>query len=392
MRIALHTGEAHERDGRLLRPRPQPRRSAQGARARRRHDAAVAGDRPRSSTTGCRPARELIDLGRQELRGLSRPEQRVRAARRGARRRRRAAASAHETRKTVTVLFACLVEPEPGLADARRRGAQPRQRPLPRRHARACSSGHGGTVAAYPGDALMAVFGVPRAARGRRRCGPCARRPSCASALPALGDELERAFGVRLSGRIGVGTGEVIAGDPAAGRPLASGHAVNAAKRLEELAGSGRDPASTTPRHRLVRGRSSSTEPAGAGDVAGSARSCAPATAGALPGTPLPARRSRPDSSRHSSSAFAAAVGGPVVPPRDRARRGGRGQVAPGRGVHRRARRAQATVLRGRCLPYGESITYWPLTEVVRDLAGSRAADPSAPPSPPARRTSRRPT
>ena len=29
----------------------------------------------------------------------------------------------------------------------------------------------------------------------------------------------------------------------------------------------------------------------------------------------------------------------------------------------------RATVLRGRCLPYGEGITYWPLNEVVRDLA-----------------------
>ena len=27
-------------------------------------------------------------------------------------------------------------------------------------------------------------------------------------------------------------------------------------------------------------------------------------------------------------------------------------------------------MLHGRCLPYGEGITYWPLNEVVRDLAG----------------------
>ena len=30
----------------------------------------------------------------------------------------------------------------------------------------------------------------------------------------------------------------------------------------------------------------------------------------------------------------------------------------------------RATVLHGRCLPYGEGITYWPLNEVVRDVAG----------------------
>ena len=30
----------------------------------------------------------------------------------------------------------------------------------------------------------------------------------------------------------------------------------------------------------------------------------------------------------------------------------------------------RACVLRGRCLPYGEGITYWPLAEIVRDLRG----------------------
>jgi len=29
-----------------------------------------------------------------------------------------------------------------------------------------------------------------------------------------------------------------------------------------------------------------------------------------------------------------------------------------------------ATVLRGRCLPYGEGITFWPVAEVVREAAG----------------------
>ena len=34
-------------------------------------------------------------------------------------------------------------------------------------------------------------------------------------------------------------------------------------------------------------------------------------------------------------------------------------------------------MLRGRCLPYGEGITYWPLNEVVRDLAGGRGVTPA---------------
>jgi predicted ATPase len=30
-----------------------------------------------------------------------------------------------------------------------------------------------------------------------------------------------------------------------------------------------------------------------------------------------------------------------------------------------------ALVVRGRCLPYGEGITYWPIVEVVKQLPGS---------------------
>ena len=44
---------------------------------------------------------------------------------------------------------------------------------------------------------------------------------------------MEVAFGVRLSARVGIGTGEVIADTPTPGESLASGDAVNTAKRLE---------------------------------------------------------------------------------------------------------------------------------------------------------------
>ena len=36
----------------------------------------------------------------------------------------------------------------------------------------------------------------------------------------------------------------------------------------------------------------------------------------------------------------------------------------------------EVTVLRGRCLPYGEGITYWPLAEVVKDVARAAGQDP----------------
>ena len=95
---------------------------------------------------------------------------------------------------------------------------------------------HGGVVEKYIGDAIMAVFGLPtlheddalravRAAAGMQQ------------ALGGVNDELERQWGVRLTVRTGVNTGEVVAGDPTAGQRLVVGDAVNVAARLEQAAG-----------------------------------------------------------------------------------------------------------------------------------------------------------
>ena len=51
-------------------------------------------------------------------------------------------------------------------------------------------------------------------------------------------------------------------------------------------------------------------------------------------------------------------------------------QDAPDDDVHRR--RSSATVLPGRCLPYGSGITWWALREVVWELAGIALDDPGA--------------
>ena len=56
-------------------------------------------------------------------------------------------------------------------------------------------------------------------------------------AQAVLNDELERHWGVRLTVRTGVNTGEVVAGDPTAGQRLVTGDAVNVAARLEQAAG-----------------------------------------------------------------------------------------------------------------------------------------------------------
>ncbi|MFJ9109366.1 adenylate/guanylate cyclase domain-containing protein [Streptomyces sp. NPDC102283] len=97
----------------------------------------------------------------------------------------------------------------------------------------------GGTPEKFIGDAVMAVFGVPvvrdddarralAAALGMRR------------ALARLNEELGATLGIELATRIGVNTGQVVAGsDNTARQALVSGETVNIAARLEQNAGRG---------------------------------------------------------------------------------------------------------------------------------------------------------
>ena len=94
---------------------------------------------------------------------------------------------------------------------------------------------HGGIVEKYIGDAIMAVFGVPvlhedDALRAVRAA------VEMRDTLVSLNRELEAGWGVRLASRIGINTGEVIAGDHRPGQLLVTGRAVHGAKRLEEAA------------------------------------------------------------------------------------------------------------------------------------------------------------
>ena len=358
VRIAIHTGEAQERDGDYFGP-------ALNRAARLRALASGTATLLSQATTEIvhdrlPPGTELIDLGSRTLRGLSRPEHvfelRTTLAGPGG-----TPSTDHETRKTVTVLFACVIDAT-STADAADAEARRRVSARYLGDMRAVFERHGGTVEAYPGEALMAVFGVPTlhdddALRAMRAA------VEFQEMLPALADELDEAFGVRLSTRVGLGTGEVIAEPPAPGRPAASGHAVNAAKRLEEAADAGEiliDEAT----HRLVR-EFVETEPADLGRRVLKLR----------PSDERPRRLDSPLVGRAQqieglSSAVAAAVA-------DRSCHLVTVLGAAGVGKSRLVDDfvdglgGRACVLRGRCLPYGEGITYWPLAEIVRDLIGA---------------------
>jgi class 3 adenylate cyclase len=140
----------------------------------------------------------------------------------------------HEVRKTVSIVFSDLVG-STKLGEAL--DSEPLREVLTRyfEEMRAVLEAHGGRVEKYIGDAVMAVFGLPtlheddalRAARAAA---------AMQVALAQLNDELERGWGVRLTNRTGVNTGEVVAGDPVAGQRLVTGDAVNVAARLEQAA------------------------------------------------------------------------------------------------------------------------------------------------------------
>jgi class 3 adenylate cyclase len=96
---------------------------------------------------------------------------------------------------------------------------------------------HGGTVEKFIGDAVMGVFGVPRtheddALRASRSA------VELRDTIARTNEELIDRYGVALRLRIGVNTGEVVAGDPRE-TSFVSGDAVNVAARLEQNAEAG---------------------------------------------------------------------------------------------------------------------------------------------------------
>ena len=107
-----------------------------------------------------------------------------------------------------------------------------------------------GTIDKYIGDAVMAVFGAPISHEDDAERAIHAAIAMLAS-IVRLNDDLDRRYGVRLSLRIGVNTGEVVAGLLAGDVQRAYtvvGDAVNTAQRLESAAPLGQVLVSETTR------------------------------------------------------------------------------------------------------------------------------------------------
>ncbi|MFJ2193008.1 adenylate/guanylate cyclase domain-containing protein [Kitasatospora sp. NPDC087861] len=98
---------------------------------------------------------------------------------------------------------------------------------------------HGGTLEKFIGDAVMAVFGVP-VIREDDAHRALAAALAMLEDLEDLNTELDATLGVRLDVRIGVNTGQVVAGSDASARQaLISGETVNIAARLQTQAAPG---------------------------------------------------------------------------------------------------------------------------------------------------------
>jgi class 3 adenylate cyclase/tetratricopeptide (TPR) repeat protein len=282
------------------------------------------------------------------------------------------AAPAREVRKTVTVVFCDVtgstalgeqIDPE-SLRDVQSRYFDAMREAIER---------HGGTIEKYIGDAVMAVFGIPQlheddALRAARAAA------DMREGLAALNKELERDRGVTIQVRIGVNTGEVVAGDATAAQALVTGDAVNVAARLEQHAAPG-DVLLGEPTYRLVQ-NSVEAEPVEPLELKGkSERVPAWRLLGVREVTSsVPRRLDSPMVGRARQlaqlrQAFEATVDdvacqlftllGPAGIGKSRLVEEFLSDLG-----------SDAEVLRGRCLPYGEGITYFPVVEAIKQAAG----------------------
>ncbi|HLE88465.1 MAG TPA: adenylate/guanylate cyclase domain-containing protein, partial [Candidatus Limnocylindria bacterium] len=95
--------------------------------------------------------------------------------------------------------------------------------------------GHGGTIEKIIGDAIVAVFGLPIGAEDDALRAVEAAAES-QRALVNLNDRLEQRWGVRLTVRTGVASGEVLVGDASAGQHVLTGDVMTVATAMEQNA------------------------------------------------------------------------------------------------------------------------------------------------------------
>jgi len=268
-------------------------------------------------------------------------------------------------RKLATVLFVDLVDSTERLAG---RDPEVVRRQVTRffDEVARCIVTHGGTVEKFAGDAVMAAFGIP-----------LAHEDDAERAVRAGLATLDKVHALDLEARIGIESGEVVAED-SADSTFATGEPVNLAARLQQMA---------QPGEILVG--------PGTASLVRSGVELAPLEPLALRGFDEPVDAFRvvcaTELGRPLRSLAAPLVGRDaelelLENTYSRTVRDRRASLVtiygdPGVGKSRLAREFvagldRALVLSGRCLPYGEGVTYWPLAEMVKASVGITDDDP----------------
>lgn len=212
---------------------------------------------------------------------------------------------------------------------------------------------HGGAVDKFIGDAVMAVFGVP-VAHDDDALRACRAAVEMRDVLPELG----------LEGRIGVNTGEVLTGTD---ERLVTGDAVNVAARLEQAAQPGE----------VLIGVETFALGGNAVEVGEERLLELKGKREPVPAFPLAAVQEVAERSHafrfvgrrreleQLADAWERVLAGPCC---ELVTVVGEPGVGKSRLVAEVLGRIDARVVRGRCLSYGEGITYWPVVEVVKQL------------------------
>jgi class 3 adenylate cyclase len=236
----------------------------------------------------------------------------------------------------------------------------------------------GGTIEKFAGDAVMAVFGAPASLEDH------AER-ALHGAL-AMQRRLHELFGEKLALRIGVNTGEVVVGTPREGSSFVTGDPVNVAARLEQAAEPGEvlvgERTVATARGAFEFGERRTIEAKGKPEGVECRRLeralslMRPRGVGGL---------RRAFVGRDEEMEVLERVYEEV----ERERQPRLVTILGDAGVgktrllrefwERLGERSPGTLRRtGRCLSYGQGITYWPLAEVLKEHLGIFESDPPA--------------
>ena len=235
---------------------------------------------------------------------------------------------------------------------------------------------HGGTLAKFVGDAVLAVFGIPTLHED-----DALRAVSAAVEMRAelvrLNEDLERRFGVALSTRAGVNTGPVAGIGLVPDRNFVAGDTANVAARLQQLADGG-DILLGERTYRLVR-HAVDADLLPQMELKGKA---APATVYRLrevrSAEGLPRRLQAPIIGREAERGQLAGAWERVVvegTPHMFTLLGAAGVGKSRLSEEFLASLDGAGIVRGHCLSYGDGITFWPVVEMLVQLLGR---DPTA--------------